>query len=197
MILVGLTGGIGSGKTTVAKMFNELDIPVFIADDEAKYLMRNSKVIRRKLTTLFGDKAYKDEELNKPYLAKCIFNNKDLLQEMNAIIHPKVAKRFKRWVAKQKALYVLSEAAIIFENGSYKNYDYIITVTASKEEKLQRVLKRDNTSKENVLKIMNNQWDDDDKIKLSHFVIYNKTLEKTKEQVLNIHNQLIINIKNS
>lgn len=190
MILVGLTGGIGSGKTTVAHMFKDLGIPIFIADDEAKYLMNNSKVVRRKLIGLFGDNTYLNNKLNKPYLAKCIFNDKELLKKMNAIIHPKVSKRFLRWTKKQQSPYVISEAAILFENGSYKNYDYIITVTAPKDKKIKRVLKRDNTSKEKVLKIMSHQWSDTDKINLSDFVIENITLENTKKEVLKIHNHL-------
>jgi len=191
ILIVGLTGGIGSGKTTVAKMFIDLGIPVFIADEEAKYLMRNSKVIKRKLTALFGEKVYKDGVLNKAFISKKIFSDKELLKQMNAIIHPKVAKRFKRWVSKQKTPYVLSEAAILFENGSYKKYDYIITVTASKADKIERVIKRDASTKEHVMRIMTNQWSDEDKIKRSNYVIHNIELDDTRKQVQEIHNQLL------
>ncbi|MCP4052632.1 MAG: dephospho-CoA kinase, partial [Mesoflavibacter sp.] len=140
--LVGLTGGIGSGKTTIANFFKELGVPIYIADTEAKALMNRSKVIKRKLIALFGDNAYQNEKLNRDFLSKQIFNNKDLLQKMNAIVHPKVASHFTRWVKKQEAPYVISEAAILFENGSYTKYDYIITVTAPEEVRLKRVMSR-------------------------------------------------------
>ncbi len=191
MIKVVLTGGIGSGKTTVAKLFKELGVPIYIADDEAKKLMIRSKVIRRKLTNLFGEQAYTKEGLNKPYLSKAIFNDKSLLQKMNAIVHPRVGKHYQKWLLKEDTSYTIKEAAIVFENGTYKNYDVVITVTAPKEVRLERVLKRDNATKEKVEAIMRNQWNDTDKIKLSHFVIDNITLDSTKEQVLKIHEKLI------
>ncbi|MGB1210963.1 MAG: dephospho-CoA kinase [Lacinutrix venerupis] len=196
MITVGLTGGIGSGKTTVAKAFEALDIPIYIADDEAKKLMNNSKVIRRKLIKLFGEEAYLNGTLNKPYLAKAIFNNKELLKKMNAIVHPKVGKHFVKWKNKQTAPYVIKEAAILFENGSYKNYDYIITVTAPEETRIKRVLKRDNSNIKKVKAIIANQWPDIEKIKLSDFVIENIDIKKTKEEVLKTHQQLLKLAKN-
>ncbi len=189
--LVGLTGGIGSGKTTVANFFKELGIPVYIADTEAKALMNRSKVIKRKLIALFGENAYQDGKLNREYLSQQIFNNKDLLQKMNAIVHPKVASHFKRWVKKQDAPYVISEAAILFENGSYKKYDYIITVTAPEQVRLKRVMSRDNSSEKKVKSVMDNQWKDEEKIKLSDFVIQNVNLEEVKAQVQQIHKKLL------
>jgi len=189
--LVGLTGGIGSGKTTIANFFKELGVPIYIADTEAKALMNRSKVIKRKLIALFGDNAYQNEKLNRDFLSKQIFNNKDLLQKMNAIVHPKVASHFKRWVKKQEAPYVISEAAILFENGSYTKYDYIITVTAPEEVRLKRVMSRDSASKEKVKSVMNNQWKDEEKIKLSDYVIQNINLEEAKAQVLQIHQNLL------
>lgn len=191
MMLVGLTGGIGSGKTTVAKMFMDLGVPVFIADVEAKKLMRSSKVIKRKLIQLFGEEAYLDGLLNKPLIASKIFNDKDMLEKMNAIIHPKVEKRFKKWILKQEAPYVISEVAILFENNTYKNYDCIITVTASEEERMKRILKRDSTSEKKIRAIMKNQWADAEKIKHSDYVIYNTTLEETLRQVGEIHKKLV------
>lgn len=189
--LVGLTGGIGSGKTTIANFFKELGVPIYIADTEAKALMNRSKVIKRKLIALFGDNAYQNGKLNRDFLSKQIFNNKDLLQKMNAIVHPKVASHFKRWVKKQEAPYVISEAAILFENGSYTKYDYIITVTAPEEVRLKRVMSRDNSTKEKVKSVMNNQWKDEEKIKLSDYVIQNINLEEAKAQVLQIHQNLL------
>ncbi|MCL4124900.1 UNVERIFIED_CONTAM: hypothetical protein GTU68_024447 [Idotea baltica] len=191
MTIIGLTGGIGSGKTTVAKEFEALGIPVYIADIEAKALMLRSKVIKRKLTQLFGDKAYIDGQLNKQLIANVIFNDKDILQKMNAIIHPKVASHFKKWVKKQTSPYVIKEVAILFENGSDKQCDFVITVTAPKEIRIERVLSRDHTTQDKVEAIMNNQWGDEDKIKRSHFVINNIFLQDTKIQVRNTHLQIM------
>lgn len=191
MITVALTGGIGSGKTTVAKAFASLGIPIYIADDEAKALMNRSKIIKRKLIKLFGEEAYIEGKLNRPFLANAIFNDKSMLEQMNAIVHPKVGSHFNKWKAKQKSPYVIKEAAIIFENGSFKNYDYIIAVVAPKSLRIERVLNRDNTTKEKILAIMKNQWDDREKIRHSHFVIQNKTLKSTQSQVQEIHNKLL------
>ncbi|MFH4965835.1 dephospho-CoA kinase [Gaetbulibacter sp. M235] len=194
MKIVGLTGGIGSGKTTVANMFHALGVPVYIADEEAKKLMSSSKIIKRKLITLFGDDAYVNGILNKPFIAKTIFNDKACLEKMNAIIHPKVGIHFKKWVLKQQSSYVIKEAAILFENGSYKQCHYVITVTAPKELKIKRLLNRDNTSLEKIEAIMKNQWSDEEKTKLSNFVIINSELEKTKKQVAKIHKKILENV---
>jgi len=195
MKIVGLTGGIGSGKTTVASMFNDLGIPVYIADEEAKKLMVSSKVIKRKLIGLFGENAYKNNQLNKPFIAEAIFNNKSLLEKMNAIVHPKVANHFKRWMQKQNAPYVIKEAAILFENGGYKQCDFMITVTASKELKIKRLLKRDDTTLEKIEAIMNNQWSDEEKVKCSHYVIVNSELNDTRQQVAKLHQKIINNLQ--
>lgn len=191
MIIVGLTGGIGSGKTTIANQFKDLGIPVYIADEEAKKLMQKSKVIMRKLIQLFGSEAYVNKELNKPFIANIIFNDKRYLEKMNAIIHPRVAKHFKKWMLKQTAPYVIKEVAILFENGGHKHCDYVITVTAPIELRLKRLLKRDQTTKRKIKAIMKNQWNDEEKIKLSDFVIDNTTLEVAKKQVLKTHQQIL------
>mgnify|MGYP003630373243 FL=1 len=192
--IVGLTGGIGSGKTTVANYFKALDVPVYIADNEAKALMDRSKVIKRKLIKLLGDSAYVEDTLNKPFIASQIFSNQALLKKMNAIVHPKVAKHFSNWVKKQNAPYVISEVAIIFENGSQGKYDYIITVVAPEQTRLNRVIKRDNSSEAKVKAIMNNQWTDQQKTECSDFVINNTDLKDTKLQVQNIHSKLLKSI---
>ncbi|WP_299117266.1 dephospho-CoA kinase [uncultured Winogradskyella sp.] len=195
MLVVGLTGGIGSGKTTVGEYFKSYSIPVYIADKEAKALMNRSKVIKRKLIKLFGQSAYEDGNLNRPYLASKIFSDKSLLSKMNAIVHPKVASHFKRWLKKQDAPYVLKEAAIIFENNLEHQYDYIITVVADKELRVTRVMKRDDTSIEKVKSIMSNQLSDEEKIKKSDFTIINNDLQATKQQVEEIHYALLQKIK--
>ncbi|SEQ97850.1 dephospho-CoA kinase [Hyunsoonleella jejuensis] len=191
MTVVGLTGGIGSGKTTVAKVFQALGIPVYIADDEAKKLMNRSKVIKRKLIALFGENAYVDDKLNRPFLADIIFNDKTYLEQMNTIVHPRVARHFEKWLKKQHAPYVIKEVAILFENGGHKKCDYVITVTAPKALRIKRLLKRETTSKEKIEAVMKNQWSDSEKLKLSDFVIVNKTLENTELQVKKVHAQIL------
>ena len=195
MVVIGLTGGIGSGKTTVAKEFEKLGVPVYIADKEAKALMNRSKVIKRKLKALFGEEAYRNDILNRPFLASKIFNDRALLEKMNAIVHPKVASHFKRWLKKQDSIYVLKEVAILFENGSYKNCDYIITVTANQEERISRVIKRDECTREKVLAIISNQISEEEKIKKSDFVIYNDDLQETIKSVKTTHKKILKSIK--
>ena len=195
MIIVGLTGGIGSGKTTVAKAFKALGIPVYIADEEAKKLMVRSKVIKRKLTQLFGQKAYINGELNKSFIAEIIFNNKTILTKMNAIVHPRVARHFEKWALKQESKYVIKEVAILFENGGHEACDFVITVTAPKATRIERLLKRDNTTEDKIEAIMQNQWSDEKKVALSDFIIDNVSLQKTHEQVLEIHNRILENLK--
>jgi len=192
MKIVGLTGGIGSGKTTVATMFENLGVPVYIADVEAKKLTNSSKIIRRKLIELLGEDAYGTNGLNSAYVANCIFNNAELLQRVNQIIHPKVKTHFKRWVKKQKGPYCIKEAAILFENGSFKDCDYTILITAPMDVKMKRLLQRDNTTEEAIRSRMKNQWDDTKKSKLANSIIENIELDKTKKAVLTLHHKLSI-----
>lgn len=194
-MIIGLTGGIGSGKTTVAKCFEDYGIPVYIADEEAKKLMRRSKVIKRKLIQLFGDQAYVNNNLNKPFIANIIFNDKSCLEKMNAIIHPRVARHFEKWVVKQNAPYVIKEVAILFENGGNDLCDAIITVVAPKELRVERLLKRDNSTIKKIEAIMNNQWTDEQKVNMSDYVIENVSIDNTKQQVSNVHGQIMENIK--
>lgn len=193
MKVVGLTGGIGSGKTTVAKMFKDLGVPLYIADDRAKILMNESPAIKEKLLSLFGKNAYVDGRVNRPFLANAIFNDASLLQQMNAIVHPAVGADFSQWKAQQVSPYVLKEAAIIFENKLQDQYDFIITVAADLEQRMERVIKRDGSNREKILAIVKNQWTDAEKIALSDFVITNHDMDQTKDQVMIIH-QRIMNI---
>ncbi|AVI51561.1 dephospho-CoA kinase [Pukyongia salina] len=190
MKIIGLTGGIGSGKTTVAKMFEELGISVYIADIEAKKLSNRSKVIRRKLTKLLGPHTYKESQLNREFVAQKIFNDPDLLKKVNAIIHPKVASHFKRWAKKQQGPYVIKEAAILFENGGYKQCDKTILVVAPKAVRIERILARDNSNKEEIEARMKNQWSDSEKKKLADIIIENTHLETTRKRVLEVHKNL-------
>jgi dephospho-CoA kinase len=194
MKVVGLSGGIGSGKTTVSNMFKDLGIPVYIADVEAKKLMNSSKDIKRKLIELFGTKAYENNELNRSYIASKIFNDDSYLKKMNAIIHPSVTVHFKKWLQKQTSKYVIKEAAIIFEQNMQSQYDIIITVIVDKDVRIDRILKRDNTTREKILAIMKHQLSDEEKAKMSDYVIINDQLEHTKEQVLKTHNSILKNL---
>ena len=191
MKIVGLTGGIGSGKSTVASMFNELGISTYIADIEAKKLTNSSEEIKTALITVLGEKAYNKNELDRKYVADKIFNDSDLLEKVNSIIHPKVAEHFKNWVQHQEGNYCIKEAAILFENGNYKKCDYTILVTAPKETRIERILKRDDTTEKEIISRMDNQWPDDKKKVLASFIIKNKDLKDTKEQVLKIHEYLL------
>jgi len=190
MEVIGLTGGIGSGKTTIARMFENLGVPVYYADDEAKKLMNSNHHIREQLIQEFGKEAFNNEELNRSFIADIIFNDKKKLERINAIVHPEVEKHFNTWVEKQKTKYVIQENAIIFESGSQNRFDKIITVTAPLELKIDRVVKRDRVSKEKVLERMDNQLNDDYKIRNSFFVISNLQLENSKNEVLKIHKLL-------
>ena len=191
MIKVGLTGGIGSGKTTVANYFIELGMPVYFADNEAKKLMNSSTKIKNKLINEFGENTYQKGELNRKYLANIVFHNKSKLSIINGIVHPAVSKHFAKWVKEQKTDYIIQENAILFENNTASNFDYIVTVTAPVEVKIERIFKRDLISKNDIISRMNNQWDDTKKIELSDFVIDNVDLADTKKQVNRIHKKLI------
>ncbi len=191
MKIIGLTGGIGSGKTTIAKMFEALGVPVYYADDEAKKLMNTSIKIKNKLIDVFGNETYKNEKLNRHFLANLIFNDKEKLFKINKIIHPEIDNHFNNWVKKQKSTYVIQENAIIFESDKQNNFDVIITVTAPKNEKIKRVIARDNSTKTKVLERMKNQLSDSFKIANSKYVIYNIDLEQSKLQVQQIHSKLV------
>ena len=190
MKIIGLTGGIGSGKTTVAKLFEELGVPVYNSDLKAKKLMQNSKELRTAVIDLLGKESYVLQKLNKKYIADKIFDDKELLQKLNAIVHPAVRQDFIKWAKRKIAPYVIQEAAILFENNSYKTFDKIILVKAPKEVRLQRVLTRDAISEKEILTRMENQWDDSKKIPLADYVIENTDLERTKIQVEKIHHEL-------
>jgi dephospho-CoA kinase len=189
--IVGLTGGIGSGKTTVAHMFKALGVPVFNSDDEAKVLMNSSVIIKQEIIELLGENSYKDDTLNKPYIASQIFNTKAVLKQINAIVHPKVAAAFDTWVSKQNAPYVIKEVAILFETRTDSLVDFIITVIAPLETRIQRVMERDQKSREAVELIIDNQLSDSEKIKKSHYVIENNNRLITEKKVLEIHTKIL------
>ncbi len=191
MITVGLTGGIGSGKSTIAKMFEELGVAVYYADDEAKRLMNSSQQIREKLIKEFGKESYKNGNLNSAFLAEIIFNDKEKLLKINSIVHPEVDKHFKNWVKDQNGDFVIQENAILFENNKQNDFDYIITVTAPKDLRIERIIKRDSIDKNQIISRMNNQLDDAKKIGSANFVINNIDLDKSRVQVKKIFHELI------
>lgn len=187
MKVVGLTGGIGSGKTTVLSMFLDLGVPVYIADIEAKKLTNTSKVIRKKIIALLGKNSYLKTEINKKYVADIIFNDDELLKKVNKIIHSKVAHHFKKWVDKQNGVYCIKETAILFESASYKLCDYTILITSPKEERLKRVKNRDQLTRKEIENRMNNQWSDIEKSQLADVVIENVHLKNTQKKVEEVH----------
>jgi len=194
MIIVGLTGGIGSGKTTVGKLFSEHGVPVYNSDDEAKRIMEASSEVKMAIKELLGEKAYSGKKLNKTYISKRIFERKDVLEAMNSIVHPAVRKDFLSWSKRQKFPYVIQEAAIIFEIGSQDFYDEIILVTAPEKVRTSRILKRDGTSsKTSIQARMKNQWNDSVKRKASSYIIENLDLDDTRARVSEIHDALLDN----
>lgn len=184
--ILGLTGGIGSGKTTIASYFEELGIPVYIADDEAKKILFLPEVVNE-LAITFGNQILTDGVPDKAKLAAVVFNDPNQLAKLNAIIHPKVAEHFKDWITENTGkLFVMKETAILFESGSYEDCDAIILVTAPIDVRIKRVMQRDGVSRNKVLERMANQWDDDRKAVLSNYVINNLDLETSKRQVFDV-----------
>lgn len=190
MIVLGITGGIGSGKTTVVNFFKELGVPAFIADDEAKKLMHNSEDLKNQIITYFGSDAYTANKLNREFLAKSVFNHPEALQKLNSFVHPAVSKAFKVWKQQQNQPVILYEAAILFENNRQNECDYTILVTAPKRNRIKRIKERDGSSLEQIEARMKHQWNDSRKIKLADFVIKNEDLVKTKKKVHKIYKYL-------
>jgi len=184
--VIGLTGGIGSGKTTIANYFQEKGVPVYIADEGAKFVMQSENIVKQ-IKTTFGEDLFENSILNRTKLAEIVFTDKSKLEQLNNIVHPAVKNDFDLWLLQHKNYeYVIYEAAILFESGSYKDCDIVITVTAPKEVRIERVLKRDNTSREHVLSRMEMQWNDEKRISGSNFVINNDNLKNAKEEVVKI-----------
>lgn len=191
MIKVGITGGIGSGKTTVCRIFQYLGIPVYIADAEAKKLMVNDKNLRKKIIALLGTDSYKNDELNRQFIANQVFNNQELLTKLNSYVHPLVRQDFIKWSSKQKAPYVIYEAALMIESGSYKLLDKLIVVTAPIELRIDRVCQRDNVDPDKVLQRINNQMSQGEMVSYADHVITNDGKISLLKQVLKLHKKLI------
>ncbi len=194
MIIVGLTGGIGSGKTTIGSFFNELGVPIYIADVEAKKLMNTDEVLIKQITFLLGDQSYIDGKLNRAYIANEVFSSPKLLKRLNSIVHPAVKKHFLKWASEQNAPYVIKEVAILFENGGHLDCDYTILVTAPKNDRIARVMKRDQASENDVIKRMNSQWTDNRKTAMADVLIENEFLDLSKDAVGRIHTHIMMRI---
>lgn len=185
---VGITGGIGSGKTTVCKVFELLGIPVFYADDEAKSLMINDALLVTEIKAAFGEEAYLDAQtLNRKYISNLVFNNLNELVKLNALVHPAVFRAFDTWFTKQKSPYVLKEAALLFESKSYKKNNKNILVSCPLNLRLQRVIKRDQSTKEKVLERIATQFTEEQKLALTDYNIQNNEEEFIIPQVLKLH----------
>ena len=176
MLKVGLTGGIGSGKSTVANLFADLGVPVYNSDDRAKWLSNNNSPLQAKIKSEFGDNVYEKGILKTKYLADIVFNNPAKLNRLNSFVHPEVALDFANWLSdNSSASIVIKEAAILIESGAYKHLDEIILVTTSQENKLKRVSVRDGVSEEDVLKRMEFQIGDEEKKQHANFLINNNS----------------------
>ncbi len=193
MLKVGITGGIGSGKTTVCQIFATLGIPIYYADTRAKELMHTNIDVIQQIKKLFGESAYDDDgQLDRELIAKKAFHDKKILEELNSIVHPVVFQDTLDWYQTHHyKAYTLYEAAIMFESGSYKLLDKVITVFAPLEDRIIRTIKRDHISRNEVLKRIDKQLPEEEKMKRADFIIYNDHSQPLIEQVLTIHQQLI------
>ena len=189
-IKIGLTGGIGSGKTFVGAIFSKLGIPVFNADDQARKCMSENEVLKQDIQNLFGDNAYHEGLLQNKVLANIVFNNHQQLEELNKLVHPVVRQRFDSWSVEQTSKIIIKEAAILFESDSHVDLDKVICVSAPEETRIERVINRDNTSREQVLRRIEIQIPQNEKEKLSDFVIINDGLELLLPKIINIINQI-------
>jgi len=190
--VIGLTGGIGSGKTSIANYFHSLGIPVYIADEESKNLLQSPEISHR-IREEFGDSIFENDTLSKHKLAEIVFNDSEALSRLNAIMHPAVKKHFEQWLKQHSEFpIVIKEAAILFESGSYKDCDKIITVTTPVATRIRRVMERDKTSRENVLQRIKNQWSDEQRISKSDYVIENTNITTAYKQADEILKKLTI-----
>jgi len=191
---LGVTGGIGSGKTTVCRIFNVLGVPVFDADKAAKQIMDTDKNMMTSLNSIVGKDLYLTGTLNRTELAKLIFNDTTLLAKVNSLVHPAIYDLFKGWVTEQNTPYVILEAAILFESGGTKHLDRILSVVAPVEDRIKRVIKRNSLTKEEVLDRIRNQMEDEARIKLSDYVIVNSENEMIIPSIMRIHTEILTSI---
>ena len=191
MLKIGLTGGIGSGKSTVACIFEVLGIPVYYADEAAKKLMTENEGLKNSIINAFGKEAYDNGNLNREYLAAQVFNNEEKLFVLNSLVHPATIKDALLWFQKQKAPYIIKEAALIFESGSDKDLDYVIGVRSPIDIRIKRAMNRDTISEEQVQSRMNKQMDEEEKLRLCNYVIVNDEQQMVIPQVLALHEKFL------
>jgi len=194
MILVGLTGGIGSGKSTVINYFKELGITCYQADDEAKKLMNSDKGLIKKIKNSFGDSIYINSKLDRKKLSAIVFTDKQKLELLNSIVHPYVNSHFENYCKGLEDIYIIKEVAIIFETGTQNKFDKIILVRAPKEDRVKRIINRDKCNRQDAINRINNQIADDDKADQCDFIIDNINLEEISNKVLKIHNSILNSI---
>lgn len=192
MLKIGITGGIGSGKTTVCKVFQLQQIPVFYADSQAKIIMQTDQQLVNSIKAAFGSDVYSAEGiLNRSRLAAIVFSDEEKLKKLNSLVHPAVFRAFDKWVEQQNAPYVMKEAALLFESNSYKDCDYIILVKAPQHLKIARIIERDAVPESDVLKRMSKQLSDEEKELRSDFIIYNDEQQMLIPQVLALHEKFL------
>ena len=191
MLRVGLTGGIGSGKSTVADIFSVLGIPVFKADLVTRQLMEEDEILRTSIKKEFGEDAYTNNTLNRKYLASIVFNDAFQLEKLNAITHPAVIDAAQKWMQQQTTAYVIKEAALMFESASAAGVDLIIGVYAPQHIRIKRVMDRDGVTRQDVLVRIDKQIDEEIKMKLCDFVLVNDEQQLLIPQVLELHEKLI------
>lgn len=192
--IIGLTGGIGSGKSKVVSLFRSLGVPCYVADVEAKRLMITSEKLQKQLTDLLGEEVYVAGNLNREYIAQIIFSDANKLKALNELVHPAVADDFQHWLKNQKAPYVIKEVAILFENNGHLAVDKSLLITAPTELRIKRVIERDKSSKEAVIARMNNQWEDKQRIPLADYHFENIEWQETQKKVIDLH-QRFLNLK--
>ena len=190
MLRIGLTGGIGSGKSTVARIFEVLGIPVYYADAAARRLMNEDEELKKNIINHFGNESYVNSQLNRPYIASIVFNDKGKLELLNSLTHPATISDANKWMQEQTSPYIIKEAALIFESGSAEHLDHVIGVYTPAPLRIQRIMDRDRITKEEVLQRMNRQMDEDKKMKLCDFVISNDDKQLLIPQVLQLHEKL-------
>ena len=191
MLRIGITGGIGSGKTTVCRIFEVLGIPVYYADDAAKELMNREGELKQEIIKNFGEASYLEGKLNRTYISGIVFSAPEKLKLLNSLVHPRTIQDAEEWMKKQNSPYALKEAALIFESGSQQSLDYVIGVTAPLEIRTSRTMQRDNISKELAEKKINQQMNEEEKMKLCHFLIKNDETSSLIHQVLSVHEQIL------
>ena len=187
---VAITGGIGSGKTYISKMFAELGVPIYNADQKANYIIKSNIVVKKSLINVFGSDSFINNELNKKYISKIIFNDKSKLRLINSIVHPLVNQDYNNWLLDQKCRYTIYESAIIYEADKMNNFDKIIGVISDNDIKISRLLTR-GMEKLSITNIMKNQADDTEIIKISDFLIYNNLNNNLNKDVMIIHSNLL------